>query len=73
MGVGELVVVTFRQLTELPLEPLPARIVLAAGTPAVAAPVAETFDERSQLGARHVDRTTFTQGEVVGRIERLRG
>ena len=45
MGVNVFVVVALRQFAELPVEAFAAGVVLAAGAPAVAAPIAEALDE----------------------------
>ena len=49
--VGVLVVVAVGQVAELPVEALAAGVVLARLAPAVAAPVAERFDERAAAAA----------------------
>ena len=49
--VGVLVIVAAGQLAELPVETLAAGVVLAGFAPAVAAPVAEGFDQRFQHAA----------------------
>src|ERR1035438_1190205 len=50
MGVGIFVVVPARQVAKLPVESLAARVVFAGMAPAVAAPIAERFDENLRSG-----------------------
>ena len=49
--VGVLVVVAVRQVAELPVEALAAGVVVAGVAPAIAAPVAERFDQLLQQRA----------------------
>ena len=70
VAVDVFVVVSFGKLTELPAEPLVAGVVLAAGAPAVASPVAEALDERFELHvARDVHRPSFTHRHLVCGVE----
>ena len=70
VSVDVLVVVTLRQFAELPTEPLIAGVVLSAGTPAVAAPVAETLDQELESGVLHdIDRAPLAHRDVVCRIK----
>ena len=72
--VNVFVVVAFGQFAELPAETFAAGVVLAAGAPAIAAPIAETFHQHFELHVAHdVDRAAFAQGEMMRRIKRLRG
>ena len=73
VAVYVFMIVSPRQLAELPIEALVARVVPARGTPAVPAPIAEAF--RISLERRsgdNVDCTAFTQRQVMRRIKRLR-
>src|SRR5260221_1852378 len=69
MRVGGFVVVTERQLAQLPAEALAAGVVLAGSAIAIAAPVAEGVDEGFQLGAVGEDGAAFAHGDVMGGIE----
>src|SRR5436190_16454223 len=44
--VNEFVIVAFREFAKLPIESFPAGVVLAAGAPAIAAPIAEALNDR---------------------------
>ena len=72
--INVFVIVAFRQFAKLPAETLVAGVVLAAGAPAVAAPVAETLDKHFQFHVAHdVHRAAFAHREVMRRIKTLRG
>ena len=57
------------QAAKLPVEALAAGVVFARVAPAVAAPVAERFDQRLEQRRVGEDRAAFAHGDVVGGIE----
>ncbi len=67
--VGVLVVVAAGQIAQLPVEALAAGVVLAGLAPAVAAPVAERFDQRAQQRLVRQHRAAFAHGDVVRGVE----
>ena len=72
--VNVFVVVAFGQFAEFPAEAFMAGVVLAAGAPAIAAPVAETFREHLELHvADDIHRAAFAHRQVMRRIKALRG
>ena len=67
-------IVSLRQLAELPAETFITRVVLARGTPAIASPIAEAFGIGFQRGAAdNINRTALAHGEVMRRVEGLGG
>src|SRR6266404_4606954 len=74
VGVNEFVIVALRQLAQLPIKSLPARIVLAAGAPAIPSPIAKAFEDVLEFDrANDIDRPAFAQRQMVRRVEGLRG
>ena len=72
--VDVFVVVALRQLAELPAEAFVTGVVLAAGAPAVAAPVPEAFRQHLEFHVPdNVHRAALAHGEVMRRVETLRG
>jgi len=62
------------KFTEFPAESLVAGIVLTARTPAIAAPVAETFGDFFQARITDdIDRPALAHGQVMRGIKRLGG
>ncbi len=74
VGVNEFVVITLGEVAELPVEPFGTGVVDAAGTPAVATPIAEAVDDGFKFEAvDDVDGAPFAESEMVRRVERLGG
>ena len=66
-------IVAAGQLAQLPVEALAAGVVLARLAPAVAAPVAEGFDEGLEQRVVGEHRAAFAHGDVVRGIKADRG
>ena len=73
VAVRVLVVVAAGEFTQLPVEALAARVVVARGAPAVAAPVPETLDDLAHRLLPSEHGAALAHGDVVGRIEARRG
>jgi len=74
MGIDVFVVVALGEFAELPVESFAAGIVFAAGAPAIAAPIAEAFDDGFEFDAADdVDCPAFAEREVMWGIKGLRG
>jgi len=74
VGIDVFVVVALGEFAELPVESFAAGIVFAAGAPAIAAPIAEAFDDGFELDAAdYVDCPAFAEREVMRGIKGLRG
>src|SRR3984957_14363165 len=71
--IGVLVIVAARQGTELPLETLATRVVLAGLAPAIATPIAKRFDKDLQSRLICKDGSAFSGCNVVGRIKAQSG
>src|SRR5262245_20294567 len=69
MRIDVFMIVTVRQIAELPLKPLATCIFAARLTPAVASPIAERFYEGFEQRGLSEHAAAFAQGDVVGRIE----
>jgi hypothetical protein len=62
MGVNVFVVVAFGQFAKLPAETLVAGVVLAAGAPAIAAPIAEAFHQHFHFMSRRCSPRRLRRG-----------
>src|SRR5262245_20409395 len=71
MAVDVLMIVTARQLSELPGEALAAGVVLARGTPAIASPVAERSGDPLEAATARQYGASFTHGQMMRRIKAL--
>ena len=70
MRINVFVVVTLGQFAQFPFEPLAAGVVNAAGTPAIAAPVAEAVHDGLEFEAvDNIDRAALPQRQVMGRVK----
>ena len=68
------VVVALGQFAELPIETFAASIVFTTGAPAIAAPIAEAFNDGFEFDAADdIDRAALAESEMMRRIEGLRG
>ena len=72
MCVGVFVVIACRELALLPTEALAAGVVLARIAPAIAAPVAEGFDQRFERRAIRQNAAAFAHRDVVSGIKATR-
>ena len=67
-------VVALGQFAQLPVESFAAGVVLAAGAPAIPAPIPEALDDDLQLETvDDVDRAALAQRHVMRRIKGLGG
>ena len=69
LGIGVLVIVAMRQVAQLPVEPLAARVVLARFAPAVASPVPHRLGDPLERGRGRQHTAALAHGDVVRGIK----
>src|SRR5262249_27674384 len=70
--IDVLVVVTTRELTQLPTKSFAAGIVLAGRAPTIATPISKRFGNPLELPAAGRHRSAFSHGQLMRRVEALR-